>query len=457
MYNQSNEDNTGYGGDSDRITIGGDCKKHTDGDVADDGRDEDVSDATRIDQRLNTMLLKDGTTVLLPSSHDVLSLLDTFTRKMLKDDIPAFKVHYKGHRKRMRKASKLADYFGVLRNAESAYSSALTYPPHIELFFELYRVHPISYCACVNPWQHFDTERLEGEVAEEFRLAYRTEADWQGTRKKLDDWDRRSETNLARLKQYVNALFDAYARIVTVRVDFYHHQAIIDPDEVNLVLEQAEEASAKEAAAYRAGNDEEMVGNTLARVGIKEVMRDRDRLFANMRGKPSLFEHLVGHVWRIEYSRVGGYLLRIVEGDAAPTVKLKHSTLELGLRPGADVNKRREVLEAWYREQLRAAVSPLLEKWEPLLGVKARRILVQHMKTKWGSCNPVTGNIRLNTDLACKPSDCLEYILVHELLHLIEPTHNARFQAFMDRFMPQWRQVRDALNRLPVRHEEWGY
>ncbi|WP_024972830.1 SprT family zinc-dependent metalloprotease [Ralstonia pickettii] len=151
------------------------------------------------------------------------------------------------------------------------------------------------------------------------------------------------------------------------------------------------------------------------------------------------------------------YLLRIVEGDAAPTVKLKHSTLELGLRPGADVNKRREVLEAWYREQLRAAVSPLLEKWEPLLGVKARRILVQHMKTKWGSCNPVTGNIRLNTDLACKPSDCLEYILVHELLHLIEPTHNARFQAFMDRFMPQWRQVRDALNRLPVRHEEWGY
>lgn len=309
MYNQGNEVNAGYDGDGDHITIGGDCRKHTDGDVAEDGRDEDVSDATRIDQRLNSMLLKDGTTVLLPSSHDALSLLDTFTRKMLNDDTPAFKVHYEGHRKRMKKASKLADYFGALRNAESAYSSVLTYPPHIELFFELYRVHPISYCACVNPWQHFDTERLEGEVAEEFRLAYRTEADWQGTRKKLDDWDRRSETNLARLKQYVNALFDAYARILTVRVDFYHHEAIIDPDEVNLVLEQAEEVSAKEAAAYRARNDEEMVGNTLARVGIKEVMRDRDRLFANMRGKPSLFGHLVGHVWRIEYSRVGGYHL----------------------------------------------------------------------------------------------------------------------------------------------------
>jgi predicted metal-dependent hydrolase len=151
------------------------------------------------------------------------------------------------------------------------------------------------------------------------------------------------------------------------------------------------------------------------------------------------------------------YLLRIVEAEAASTIKLKHSTLELGLRPGSDVKKRREVLEAWYREQLRAAVPPLLEKWEPLLDVKARRILIQHMKTKWGSCNPASGNIRLNTDLACKPSDCLEYILVHELLHLVEPTHNARFQSLMDRFMPQWRQVRDELNRLPVRHEEWGY
>lgn len=151
------------------------------------------------------------------------------------------------------------------------------------------------------------------------------------------------------------------------------------------------------------------------------------------------------------------YLLRIVEADGPSTVRLKHSTLELGLRPGSDANKRREVLEAWCREQLRVALPPLLEKWEPLLEVKARRILIQHMKTKWGSCNPVVGNIRLNTDLARKPPECLEYILVHELLHLIEPTHNARFQSLMDRFMPQWRQVRDELNRLPVRHEEWGY
>nr|WP_230942072.1 SprT family zinc-dependent metalloprotease [Burkholderia cepacia] len=151
------------------------------------------------------------------------------------------------------------------------------------------------------------------------------------------------------------------------------------------------------------------------------------------------------------------YLLRIVEAEGPSTVRLKHSTLELVLRPDSDVSKRREALDAWYRQQIREAVPRLLEKWESSLGVKARRILVQHMKTKWGSCNPATGNIRLNTDLACKPPECLEYILVHELLHLIEPTHNARFQSMMDQFMPHWQQVRDSLNRLPLRHEQWGY
>lgn len=290
-------------------SIDNDSKKQTDAAVTDDGHEVDISDVTRLDRRLNKMLLKDGTTVLLPSSHDALPMLDTLARMMLKDDRPAFTVRYEGRRKRMRKASKLADYFVALRNAASIYSSALTYPPHIEKLLQVYRVHPVSYCACVNPWQRFDGDHLEGEVMEAFRLAYRQEADQSGTRKKLDDWDRRSETNLARLKQYVNALFEKYARIVTVRVDFYHHAAIIEPAEANEVFKQAEYVSAKEAADYLSGNDEEMVGNALARVDIKEVMRDRDRLFANMRGKPSLFQHMVGHVWRIEYARVGGYHL----------------------------------------------------------------------------------------------------------------------------------------------------
>lgn len=151
------------------------------------------------------------------------------------------------------------------------------------------------------------------------------------------------------------------------------------------------------------------------------------------------------------------YLLKIIEEDATPAVELKHSTLVLQVRPGSDEARRETLLESWYREQLRAKLPGLLSKWQPLMGVSARRILVQRMKTRWGGCNPTTGNVRLNTELAKKPPECLEYILVHELAHLIEPTHNARFLALMDRFMPHWRQIKDELNRLPVRHEQWDH
>jgi predicted metal-dependent hydrolase len=149
------------------------------------------------------------------------------------------------------------------------------------------------------------------------------------------------------------------------------------------------------------------------------------------------------------------YLLKNVYADTVATVTLRHSTLELRTRPGSDAGKRHEVLHAWYREQIRAAMPALLAKWEPLLGVKARRVMVQQMKTKWGSCNPVTGIVRLNTELARKPPACLEYIVVHELAHLLEPTHNARFQLLMSEAMPHWQQVRDELNQLPLRHEAW--
>ena len=151
------------------------------------------------------------------------------------------------------------------------------------------------------------------------------------------------------------------------------------------------------------------------------------------------------------------YLLEVLEVNAAPVVELKHSTLVFQVRHGSDEARREALLESWYREQLRAKLPGLLGKWQPLMGVNVRRILVQRLKTRWGGCNPSTGNIRLNTELAKKPPECLEYILVHELAHLIEPTHNARFLALMDKLMPHWRQIKDELNRLPVRHEEWDH
>jgi predicted metal-dependent hydrolase len=114
-------------------------------------------------------------------------------------------------------------------------------------------------------------------------------------------------------------------------------------------------------------------------------------------------------------------------------------------------------VDGWYRAELRRAATPLIAHWEGRLGVQSNRLFIQQMKTKWGSCQPVTRNIRLNTELAKKPSECLEYLVVHELVHLLEPTHNARFVTLMDRFLPQWKHFRQLLNRLPVRHEEWLY
>lgn len=151
------------------------------------------------------------------------------------------------------------------------------------------------------------------------------------------------------------------------------------------------------------------------------------------------------------------YVLKRVEREAAPSIELKHSRLVLQVRPGTDEARSQEILDSWYRDQIRAAIPDLIAKWEPVIGVKVDRVFVQRMKTRWGSCNPATRSIRLNTDLAKKPPECLEYILVHEMAHLVEPTHNARFVALMHVFLPPWQNLKGSLNELPVRHEDWGY
>jgi predicted metal-dependent hydrolase len=151
------------------------------------------------------------------------------------------------------------------------------------------------------------------------------------------------------------------------------------------------------------------------------------------------------------------YLLKVVEADGPPCVEVKHSKMFLQVRPATREAKKQAVLDQWYREQLKAAAAPLIAKWEPIIGVHVRRLFVQRMRTRWGSCNPASASIRLNTDLARKPRECLESLVVHELVRLLEPTHNKRFVALLDRFLPNWQFRRDVLNRLPVRHESWEY
>jgi predicted metal-dependent hydrolase len=151
------------------------------------------------------------------------------------------------------------------------------------------------------------------------------------------------------------------------------------------------------------------------------------------------------------------YLLKVVGKAAAPRVDVSAQTIRLHVQLGTSTEGKQAILDRWYREQVKAEARHLIQRWEPLLGVAVQRVFVQRMRTKWGSCNPRLQNIRLNTDLAKKPRECIGYIVVHEMTHLLEPTHSARFVALMDQFMPQWRGYRAELNRLPLRHEEWVY
>lgn len=182
------------------------------------------------------------------------------------------------------------------------------------------------------------------------------------------------------------------------------------------------------------------------------IRRQQKRLNAQERDTPREYLERESHyVWGRRY------LLKVVEADHAPSIELTHRTMVLRVRQGADEAKRAALIEAWYRDQLKEALASLISKWEPIIGVKVARFFVQKMRTKWGSCNARGSNIRLNTDLAKKPRECLEYILVHELVHLLEPTHNARFVSLMDRFAPNWKFLRQVLNRLPVKAEHWTY
>ncbi len=150
------------------------------------------------------------------------------------------------------------------------------------------------------------------------------------------------------------------------------------------------------------------------------------------------------------------YLLTVIEVDETASVEVAHDRLLLRVRPGTDLEKKQAVIDAWYRAALRRAIPPLVARWEPIVGAKVNQFFVQRMKTKWGSCNPRARTIRLNTELAIKPREHLEYVVLHEMVHLLEPNHDSRFVALMDQFMPAWQVHRQQLNRLPLRHGTWG-
>jgi len=151
------------------------------------------------------------------------------------------------------------------------------------------------------------------------------------------------------------------------------------------------------------------------------------------------------------------YLLKVVEQEAPPTVEVKHRALILTVRSGTEETKREKIIDNWYREHVKRETELLIEKWQSVLKVKVAGFYVQRMKTRWGSCNTDAKTIRVNTELGKKDPDCLEYIVVHEMIHLLERSHNDRFRRLMDKFYPKWSHVRDRLNSTPLSHTEWDY
>ncbi|MFJ4086093.1 M48 family metallopeptidase [Pseudomonas psychrophila] len=180
------------------------------------------------------------------------------------------------------------------------------------------------------------------------------------------------------------------------------------------------------------------------------IREQQSKLEAQAREAPRQFVERESHyVWGRRY------LMVVNHQDAKPSVVLDHKRITLTVRPGSDAHKRAEVMHEWQKMQLHAVVPGLIKKWERKLKVKVAGYYLQRMKTKWGSCNHQAGNIRLNTELVKKPKDLLEYVIVHEMVHLLEPTHNERFIAILGEHFPTWREARAELNELPLAAEVW--
>ena len=144
------------------------------------------------------------------------------------------------------------------------------------------------------------------------------------------------------------------------------------------------------------------------------------------------------------------YLLEVLPTTGRHRLEVEHRKIKLFVRPNTNFKNQTAVIETFYRNELKREIAKLLAKWQPKMGVTAKRFGVKKMKTLWGSCNTDTASIWLNLELAKKPPECLEYVVVHELTHLLERHHNARFMAHIDNLLPNWRNIKQRLNALKL-------
>jgi hypothetical protein len=183
------------------------------------------------------------------------------------------------------------------------------------------------------------------------------------------------------------------------------------------------------------------------------IKRNQRKYEGQERMAPREYKQRESHYFRGER-----YLLRVTEVEAAPKVFIKNKNyIDLYIRPGTTADKRREIMTEWYRAELKKQIPDIIEKWEGILNVKVNAWQVKQMKTKWGSCNIEKKRIWVNLELAKKPERCLEYILVHEMIHFLERHHKDKFLYYLDTYLPSWKRIRTELNKLPASHADWKY
>ena len=183
------------------------------------------------------------------------------------------------------------------------------------------------------------------------------------------------------------------------------------------------------------------------------IKRHRQKFAGQERIAPREYKQRESH-----YFRGRRYLLNIVEAQSPSKVIIRNKTyLDLYVRPGASTQKRHEIMTEWYRAELKKQTPAIIEKWEKILKVKVNGWQVKQMKTKWGSCNREKKRVWINLELAKKPERCLEYIIVHEMVHFLERHHNDTFLYYIDTYLPSWKKLKTELNKLPASHAEWNY
>ena len=183
------------------------------------------------------------------------------------------------------------------------------------------------------------------------------------------------------------------------------------------------------------------------------IKRQQNRFKTQERQSPREYIYRESH-----YHFGHRYLLNVIEQDGPAKVVIRNKkVLDLFVPEGSNLQKRERVMQAWYRSELKVLIPTIIKKWGPVLGVEVGFYGIKKMKTKWGSCNSKACRIWLNLELAKKPVQCLEYIVIHEMVHLLHRHHDDNFKDLIDRVMPQWRLYRDELNRAPLAHESWNY